>query len=863
MWSKTYKGIKTREISFPVGGIGTGSIGMGGDGRFHEWEIANKPDKARLNGFSHIAVKAEKDGKTVCARVLNGDLQSGLTGEITDRMWSGFGHGPYRETMAGIPHFKDCGITASYPFADYTFGDETFPGSVSMSVFNPFIPLNADDSSIPAAFFEVKVRNTTAEKMDYTVAFSLGSMFSQQNGRNRFYQDETGSYLTAVNEGRAKDDLGYGELCLATDERDVQVQQYWYRGRWYDGLAVFWQNFTAGKLENRVYDALVPGADANVRDTCTLAVRLPLAAGETKRVRFAVTWYFPNCNYYLEPDRARPDGTKTWKNYYATVYDGALCVGRDVLKRWDALERATRRFTDAFYTQTLPEEVFDAVSANISILKSPTVLRLEDGSFYGWEGLHCRVGSCEGSCTHVWNYAYALPFLFPELERSMRTLDYTYNQDPAGGMHFRLQLPLGAPYWNFRPCCDGQFGGIVKTYRDWKLSGDDEWLKKLWPKVKKSLEYAWSAENPDMWDLDRDGVLEGRQHHTLDMELYGPNSWLTSMYLAALKAASEMAAYLGDKDAEEFAALYRKGRAYTDEKLFNGEYYQQDIDLNDIGILKRYAGSTAALNGGGAVEVYWNAEAKEIKYQFGEGCAADQQLGQWHALLCGLGDILDQDHSRAALEAVYRHNYKPTLRDHFNPCRIYATGDEATTVICDWPEGKRRPLISAPYAEEGWPGIEYQVASHMIMMGMYDQGLQVVRAVRSRFDGENRNPWNEFECGSNYSRSMSSYALVPALSGFRFDMTSGMIGFAPKDSLKERRYFWSVSSAYGLYEQDETGIRLTVLTGSLTLNRFAADIGARDASVNGRKIAFTAEGKTLVFAGGQTLGAGDVLELKA
>ena len=205
--------------------------------------------------------------------------------------------------------------------------------------------------------------------------------------------------------------------------------------------------------------------------------------------------------------------------------------------------------------------VLEAVSANLSTLKSPTCLRLEDGSFYGWEGCGCVEGCCEGSCTHVWNYAQALPFLFPSLERSMRDLDFRYNMRDDGGMVFRLQLPLGRERGVFRPCVDGQFGGVMKLYRDWKICGDTEWLRSHWDAVKKNIAFAWAPTNADGWDRDQDGILEGRQHHTLDMELFGPNSWLTGMYLGALKAAAEMADTLGDTEAEDrYRALFKRGQ---------------------------------------------------------------------------------------------------------------------------------------------------------------------------------------------------------------------------------------------------------------------------------------------------------------
>jgi uncharacterized protein (DUF608 family) len=206
----------------------------------------------------------------------------------------------------------------------------------------------------------------------------------------------------------------------------------------------------------------------------------------------------------------------------------------------------TLKFRNSLHSSTLDPVIIDAISSTLSVLKSPTVLRLEDGTFYGWEGVHEKAGSCEGTCTHVWSYAYALCFLFPELERSLRNTEFNYDTDKDGRMQFRTALPLGVVQNNFRACLDGQMASIIKSYREWKISGDDNWLKENWKTIKLLMEYAWSENNPDKWDIDMDGILEGRQHHTLDMELFGPCGWLQGMYLAALKACTVMADFMDD-----------------------------------------------------------------------------------------------------------------------------------------------------------------------------------------------------------------------------------------------------------------------------------------------------------------------------
>ena len=856
--AKRYEGTKTKEISFPLGGIGSGCIGLAGNGRLIDWEIYNRPNKGSVNGFTHFAVKAERNGQLLDARVLQGDMLAPLTGAHGSTMFTGYGWGPVRETMAGVPHFRDVAFEGTYPFAAVSFADPNFPGTASLQAFNPFIPLNPDDSSLPAAFFDITLTNTDTAPIQYTLAFSVGNPLTRGTLLNHAEHADGMHFLHLSSNGVNPAHPDFGALCVATDAVDVDVQPYWYRGRWFDGLGVFWRDFTAsGALKNRDY-----APDPAVRgDMGTLAAKLELQPGETGTIRFLLSWYFPNNRNYWNPlpeesagacdvsgsgcgcapgeSCCSSEGTEpsesmeavppgTWKNWYATKFPDAGAVARYAVKEWNRLQAQTKDFHDALFSSTLPDSVLEAVSANLSILKTPTCLRLEDGSFYGWEGCGCTAGCCEGSCTHVWNYAQALPFLFPSLERSMRDLDFRYNMRDDGGMVFRLQLPLGRERGTFRPCVDGQFGGVMKLYRDWKISGDTQWLRSHWDAVKKNISFAWSPSNADGWDADRDGVLEGRQHHTLDMELFGPNSWLTGMYLGALKAAMEMAVHLEDTDAATlYEALFLKGKTWADKHLFNGKWYVQHVDLSDRSLLEKYDTGTS-LFGDNTIDAYWNAEANEIKYQIGEGSAIDQVLAQWHANLYGLGEIYKPEQVRSALETVYTHNYKRSFRDFFNPCRLYSLNDEGGVVICDWPEGVRKPVVPAPYCEETMYGFEYQVAAHMIQEGMVSQGLEIVEVIRSRFDGEKRNPWNEFECGNNYARSMASYSLIHALSGFSFDRTAGRIGFHPQAQAcalagREFRCFWSLDGGWGTYVQNMEEASLHLREGQLPLQEVALD----------------------------------------
>lgn len=865
-----YKDRKTQEISFPLGGIGTGCIGLAGNGALVDWEIFNRPNKGSRNGYSHFAIKAESEGKVVDARVLNGDLKPPYIGSLRNPQFiDSYGFGPERSSMAGVPHFKTTRFIGEYPVANIDYIDDSFPGEISMDAFNPFIPLNYKDSSIPGAFFKINVRNTTMKTITFTICMSLSNPHNNTAVRNKYEKRGNIHCIKLDSSYYNNDDPKYGDLTVATDADNISFQEYWFRGIWYESLEVFWREFTApGKFKNRDYKYHESNykQDPGIYDTCSLAASVELQPGEKKSVKFVITWNFPNCYNYWNPEKYNGSccsgSSKTWKNYYATVFDDSLTSAQYAIGQWDRLYYDTMKFKNTLFESTIPEAALDAVSANLSILKSPTCLRLEDGSFYGFEGCYPESGCCEGSCTHVWNYAYALPFLFPELERSMRDLDYRYNQREDGGMGFRLQLPLGRERSQFRPCADGQFGGVLKAYRDWKISGDTVWLKKNWAAIKKSIEFAWAETNEDKWDADKDGVLKGRQHNTLDIELFGPNSWLTGFYLAALKAGSEMAEYLGEEDtAQVYRELFAKGKKWSDENLFNGEYYYQIIDLKEKSILKQFEEKDDTV-----IKTYWNEEVQEIKYQIGDGCIIDQVIAQWHANLCGLGEIFDKDQTIKSLKSIYKYNFRRAVGKYFNSFRIYSLNDESGVAICEWPVGKYRPVIPIPYASETMSGFEYQAAAHMIQEGMVKEGIEIIEAVRNRYDGEKRNPWNELECGSNYARSMASYAIMNAFSGFEYNMVTGMIGFSPAEVDKNHfSIFWSLNSGWGQFEQLNEKLLLSVKFGSISLNEFRSSLmrnrEVKEVTIRGEKVDFTSGNGFVRFNSNITVNIRDVLEV--
>ena len=817
-----YEKQKTQKISFPLGGIGTGCIGLGGNGELKDWEIFNRPNKCTRNGYSHFAIKASYGDKTA-VKVLHGDTVEDLTGtSCASSGYYGFGFGPRENSLAGFPHFKSVSFDGAFPVATLSFSDEDFPALVRLSAFNPFIPQDEFNSSLPAAFFEWEIENITDEAVRFAIACTVCNPAKSSVNEGVVGEGKRGVFLKS--HGAEESSTEYSDLCILTDNEDTDVEEYWYRGRWKDGCTTYWKNFCELlRMPERSY------TEPSNADHGTVVSYVNISPRGRAKLRFVISWTVPVAENYWKARQGEDGAKSTWLNYYATQFKNSYASASYALQNFEALYEKTALFSNAIQSCTLPEAVKDAISANLSVIKTPTALRLEDGSFWGWEGCMERTGSCEGTCQHVWNYAYAMPYLFPRLERSIRENTLKFALQENGATSFRINLPRKREMFTERACLDGQMGEVIKCYREWKISGDNEWLKLHSEEIFSMLEYAWSADNPDRWDADMDGVLEGRQHHTLDMELFGPSSWLQGLYLLALDCATEIAKRLGDeKRAALYTKLYKNGNSWMNERLFNGRYFCQSVNLSDKTLVDRF----------GAADNYWNEESGQIKYQVADGCIIDQMLADWHAVLIGKARVFDSDKKKTALEHLYKYNYKETMRDVTNMWRNFALNDEQGTVICSYPEGAQIPAIPIPYCEETMTGFEYALAGLMISEGYVTEGERMVKAIRDRYDGEKRNPWNEIECGSNYARSMASYALMPIYSGFEFDMAEKHIGFAPV--FGEGKYLFSVGESWGTVEFKGECCILNVLGKPLTLNSISLPFsdGVTSLTVDGLNKAF-------------------------
>lgn len=801
-----YLGNTIPHIAFPIGGMGAGMFCIEGTGALSHMSICNKPD---LNNeplmFAAISAKEIQNS----ARVLEGPVPNWKKFGQPD---AGSGEGG---TDYGLPRFGECNFIARFPFAEIKLTDKKLSLEVSVTGWSPFIPTDADNSSLPVGALEYHFKNTAKKTLHYVFSYNAKN-FLKGNGKS--IRPTADGFILSQHQ----DANNRSYFAILTSEPSTTVDYCWFRGGWWDPLSMAWKKIEDNDMSS--VDPVEKGAPG-----ASLYIPFTLKPGEVKTIRIMMAWYTPNSNLRTgfpvnkSSDSAVRDASADLPSqYYKPWYSSEFKSIEEVISYWkenyQKLRHDTKLFTDAFYKSSLPAEVTEAIAANLTILKSTTVLRQYDGRFWGWEGSNDASGSCAGSCTHVWNYAQALPNLFSAMERSIRETEFHESMDVYGHQNYRASMPIRPAGHNYYlPAADGQLGGIMRAYRDWRISGDPEWLKMMFPKIKLSMDYCIET-----WDPHHAGTLEEPHHNTYDIEFWGPDPMCSSIYLGALEAIIAMGKYLGE-NTEDYKYLLEKGKTYLNNDLFNGEYFFQKIKWTGLKTPDpvMYPDTTDEENN--SREALSLLQKEGPKYQYGKGCLSDGVIGAWEAEVCGLPSFLNKKKVLSHLSSVNKYNYKKDLSDFSNPQRPgFALGNERGLLLCTWPKGGKLSLPFV-YSNEVWTGVEYEVASHLIMMGKVKEGLEIVRTVRRRYDGRVRNPFDEYEAGDWYARAMSSYALIQALTGVRYDAVEKSLYIDSK--IGDFTSFLSTNTGFGnvIYKSSKANVK--VLYGKIEIRKIVIGQG--------------------------------------
>lgn len=751
---QVYTGAELKYIGMPVGGLCAGQLYLGGDGKLWHWDIFNEQ---RQTGSEHYAKPLEQEFPLLQEFVLR------LGGKKIPLDRRGFAEIDFRgEYPVGIVNYRQVGL----------------PVAVRLEAFSPYIPLNTEDSSLPATVLRYTVTNISAAPVETLLIGCLENAVCLNNRnvvgkrRNRITYEKGFNLLNCSVETEVPcttADYGTMGLALLGEPAEFVATTGW--GGTDDGTSVS-------------HDAV---SGLNEKLVGAIGRKIRLGAGKSVTVTFVLVWCFP---FF------RIDGVKEGGQFYGTKFNDTVAVARYVVGNFDRLSAATFLWRDTWYDSSLPFWLLDRTHMNASILATSTCHRFASGRFWAWEG----VGCCPGTCGHVWHYAQTMGRLFPELERILREgTDFGVALNEDGSIGFRGEN-------NDKVAIDAQAGSILRALREHQVSVDSTFLGRIWPGVKLATDWLIRKDGND------DGIIESYQHHTLDADWFGPVAWLSGLYQAALAAAAVMAEEMGDGGyAGKCRAILARGQKKLVADLFDGDYFINKPDPNH---------PTASNSG--------------------TGCQIDQVMGQSWAFQVGLPRVLPEKETRAALQALWKYNFSPDVgpyREKHKPGRWYAMAGEAGLLVCSFPRADwdfvkaagEGSAMFAGYFNECMNGFEYQVAGHMLWENMLLEGLAVTRAVHDRYHALKRNPWNEVECGDHYARSMASYGVFLAACGFEYHGPRGHIGFAPRLAPEKFKACFTAAEGWGSFTQRlESGglsARIEVKNGQLKLKSISLALG--------------------------------------
>jgi uncharacterized protein (DUF608 family) len=792
-----------RYVGMPIGGIAAGTLYLGGDGTLWCWDIFNEHHEGVVPARTADPIILGARGRRLRERDGANYLHPPPAGSGPWQLIQGTAlrifEGSSRMTVLPLSKegFRSIEFAGRPPAADVTFEDEAQPLSARLHAWTPYIPLDLTRSSYPAVVLDYHWTNRSRR----TLRVSFDSWLENAVLRGAAHRND----VPLVNRvfrgdgwvGVALEADATGQLADFPDVReraDFGSLAILCRAAGARGDADGFPFRPPGEASQDLADShpWSPGIAAVGCDTT-------LGPGESASAQIVIAWHFVNLRLQARTwDDGKPFRLARSRRGYGSRFPDAAHVVREVAGQIDALSSPTESFRRSWYESTLPQWLLEQVMTAANTLQTQTVVQFEGGRFWAWEG----VGSCPGTCTHVWGYAQSAAHLFPELERRHREeVDFGLALREDGGIGMRAEFDPAV-------AADGQAATILRAYREHLMSPDEGYLTRLWPRIARALDFLVAE---DAADGAADGIIRGRQHNTLDADWYGRIPFCASLYVAALCAGEAMARLAGDEVRERrYALLAASGRTQL-AALFDRE----------LGYF-----------------VHLPCAQHPNAPTHGRGCHIDQVIGQWWTRQLGLPDLYTGTQVRSALDAIWQHNHftdigalRASIRDPRLKGLTFALDGEAGTVTCAWPKGVARNddprHWQSCYFNSCMTGFEFQLAGHMIWESDEDpsllkKGLAVARAVFDRYSPDKRNPYNMIEASDHYARAMAAHGVFLALCGFEHDGPRCHLGFRPRMFEGDRfSAAFVASEGWGRFDQKDGHVELKLHHGRLRLRTLA------------------------------------------
>ena len=795
VYRETFNASDRVRSGIAVGGLGTGSVEIRKDGQFYNWTILNNwplgtgeplviksfPRTYADQSFLFFIVRYEVEGAPPRLKLLQ--LNDGLS---EGGMQSIDYYYPWMRSVENIEY------SARFPFTHMKFSDPEMPFEIYLEVFSPFIPHDVKNSSLPGAYFNFSIKSTSDKPVKVLLLSSLRNLAGYDHLDKYFISsaDSGSDYkgFTMSCGGMDSTQSSWGEMGIYSLSAGSSYYLGWeHKHPYYEKLLVNDKfkdiNDTEGRnlMENGTKKART--ADNNdQRCFSSIGCNTTLQPGGTFDHSFIFAWYFPNLYGGIEhrPDREmlnenfslNVEKTKIQGHYYNNFFSSHQEVSEYLMARKDDLEEKTRDFLNDFYNSDLPTFVLDQVNSQLNTFVTSSTLT-RNGTFAIREGLTADKPWGPNATIDVSLYgSSSIIALFPELQKSMMRA-HLLIQSEKGEIHHGLHSDIEIEHngtWGVFHRVDLVPNYIQIVLRDYFWTGDEDYLREMWPSVKKGIQYIIDERDKDGdWMPDMEGIMCSYDN----FPMYGLASYIQSQWMAAMASSGKAAGILGDIETQELSEkIFRKGTSLMETRLWNGEYFVLSNDyLGEKGL--------------------------------DDGILTDQLIGQWVAHQSGLGYLFGKDKIKSSLRAVMKNSYR----------------EEFGLRNCSWPEYPEiYPIhetnLWVDQANTCWSGVELAFASFLIYEGMVIDGEKVIKTVDDRYRDSGLY-WDHQEFGGHYYRPMSAWSILHAYLGL--GISDGSYYFSPKLDREEYRLFFSHGNGTAHYAKKNDSVSIRVASGSMKL----------------------------------------------
>lgn len=772
--------VKTHTSGIALGGIGAGSVELLPDGEFHFWQIANPPRLTRVCFENKVDDGESSTGALsfyVREKIGNNHpvvRKLGMKTDADDFSYRMFAWNKPVERIDFDGKFPVCNI-------DYT--DSALSCKLNLQAVSPFVPFNSDISSTPGFYLDFTVENPTDTDIEISLLGTLVPDFANKNEGNKNSLHTCGDSCAVHIEPADKTDSPCcGDVCFSVNG---DGEKSYITADYYRFLKEFIADSKLGVTQESVLfgfrkngrlpdteigtkpsplpDNLALLSDAELDELCEKYRKYPYVASILSRILYCKPdflasrenkiFFLDNCynrnerrgedfggcalcskvslkpgekksirfilSWYF-PNLTSKDG-EILGHYYENLFKSSLEANRFLKKEYGSIFNSAVAFSDLIYSTDLPAIYPDAWSSNLSPLIKCSVY-LKNGKFGLWEGL----GYCGLHTTDITYHAsFSLISIFPDLQKKQMKMGAEHQRDD-GRTHHSFKPDMKCPDNGYdRVDLNMQF--VLMALRDYLFTGDSDYLLLLWDNIKKAM------DSTGLLDTDNDGLPDyGTKRNTYDAwNFSGTPVYISVLWLAALKAAVIIADTVGDKSrSDQWNKMLLNGQKALEEKLWNGEYYN-----------------------------LWRKNDETD-----ESLMTDQLDGEWFLRMIGLDGNIPDSRVRSVINCIFKNNFDV----------------EQGLVNATVPENKKTSLDTYNNCQTiaVWTGIGYAFSALALSVGETEISDTVVESIHMN-QLRLGHFWDHWECGHHYTRPMSSWTTLLAVSGLKIDYKNKKLSLKP------------------------------------------------------------------------------------